>query len=120
MIVLSKVRTQPHRGDFSRLGEENVREQLKEEYAKRMADKLKCMREKTGLNIKELSERCGISRQTISKIEQGKLTMRWDVFMSILCVFRHNDEAAWYLEQYEIFTDELCTILDYPKSENKL
>lgn len=95
------------------------KEQLKEEYAKRLASNLTKMRAATGLNKKELSERCGISRQTISKIEDGRLPMRWDTFMSILCVFRHNDEAAWYLQYYEIFTDELCTILDYPNRETK-
>ena len=52
-----------------------------------MSSNLSTLREKAKLTQDELAERLGLSRQTISAIENGKRDMQWSTFSSLLMFF---------------------------------
>ena len=57
-----------------------------------MGSNLSTLREKSELTQDELSERLGLSRQTISAIENGKRDMQWSTFASLIMFFASDNE----------------------------
>ena len=59
---------------------------------KTMASNLSTLREKAKLTQDELADRLGLSRQTISAIENDKRDMRWSTFSVLIMFFSGNEE----------------------------
>jgi len=57
-----------------------------------MASNLSTLRVKAKLTQDELADRLGLSRQTISAIENKKRDMQWSTFASLLMFFAGNNE----------------------------
>ena len=57
-----------------------------------MASNLSTLREKAKLTQDELADRLGLSRQTISAIENGKREMQWSTFSVLLMFFASDAE----------------------------
>ena len=64
----------------------------KQELCKLMASNLSTLREKAKLTQDELADRLGLSRQTISAIENEKRDMQWSTFSVLLMFFASSDE----------------------------
>jgi DNA-binding XRE family transcriptional regulator len=80
-------------------------------YMTRMAENLVILRKKLNLTQAELAKRIGVSRQTLMDIENRKRSMTWGVFMSLVGLFRENDDTSSLLVFYSIFTDELAKFI---------
>ena len=62
----------------------------KQELCRKLASNLSTLREKAKLTQDELADRVGVSRQTISAIENEKRDVQWSNF-SVLIMFFAND-----------------------------
>lgn len=63
----------------------------KEELLSDFVTKLPAIRKKLGLSQSELGGKVGLSRQSISSIERGTVTLSWNVFLAIALVVFVND-----------------------------
>ncbi len=63
----------------------------KEELLSDFVTKLLAIRKKLGLSQSKLGEKVGLSRQSISSIERGTVTLSWNIFLAIALVVFVND-----------------------------
>lgn len=63
----------------------------KEELLSDFVTKLPAIRKELGLSQSELGEKVGLSRQSISSIERGTVTLSWNIFLAIALVVFVND-----------------------------
>lgn len=87
----------------------------KNEFVEKLESNLLLLRNKLKLKQSELAERIGISRQTLLEIENGKRKMQWNVFISLLSVFRADKGTSDLLDYYGIYTPELIEYLISPE-----
>ena len=80
----------------------------REQYTKRMAANLPMLRMKLGLSQTELAELMGVTRQTVSAVENGVRPLSWTGFLSLLFIFMQNSETKPLLKVLAIYTDELA------------
>ena len=69
-----------------------------------MASNLSTLREKTKITQDELADRLGLSRQTISAIENEKRDMQWCTFSVLFMFFANIDDAKRIMLAMEIIT----------------
>lgn len=72
-----------------------------------MAHNLSVLRMKLNLSQENLAEIIGVTRQTISAIENEQRSMTWPVFMSLVLVFLKNKETKRLMVLFGIYTKEL-------------
>lgn len=89
----------------------------KDELAERLSNNLLMFRNKLKLKQAELAEKIGISRKTLLEIENGKRTMKWNVFVALLAVFRTDSSTSDLLDYYEIYTPKLSKYLITPDDD---
>lgn len=87
----------------------------RKEYSAKMADNLPVLRAKLGLSQERIAGIIGITRQTISAIENKSREMSWPIFLSLLFLFSKNSDTQMlmkamgiydeHLEEYFTFTD---------------
>ncbi len=87
----------------------------RKEYSAKMVDNLPVLRAKLGLSQEKIAGIIGITRQTISAIENKSREMSWPIFLSLLFLFSKNSDTQMlmkamgiydeYLEEYFTFTD---------------
>lgn len=80
---------------------------VREKVTANMADNLAMLRTKLGLTQVQLANLIGISRHTIMQVENKKVKLSWNTFLSLLLVFIKNPETDRLLNILEIYTDEL-------------
>ena len=68
-----------------------------------MAYDLPSIRKQLKLSQTELGERLGKKRQTISMIERGLMTLKWDTFLAVMVLVEQNKDIikCKNLEMYE-------------------
>ena len=66
----------------------------KKEYCKKLASNLNVLRAKLNLTQAALSERIGISRSMLARIETGSKEMSWITFVASMMFFLNNEETA--------------------------
>lgn len=74
---------------------------------KNMTDNLPVLRKKLRVSQDELSSLIGVSRSTLTKIENHNREMTWNMFLSLILIFTKNKETDKLLNVMEIYTDEL-------------
>lgn len=79
----------------------------RKKYATAMARNLPVLRAKLGLNQAELADLIGVTRQTISAMENGTRDISWSNFLSLLFLFTQNTETKELLSVLGIYTAEL-------------
>ena len=84
----------------------------KRELCKLMASNLSTLREKAKLKQDELADRLGISRQTISAIENEKREMQWSTFSVLLMFFAGNHEIKQIMVVMGILNDTIKKIFN--------
>ena len=72
-----------------------------------MAYNLSVLRMKLNLSQENLAEIIGVTRQTISAIENEQRSMTWPVFMALVLVFLKNKETKRLMVLFGIYTKEL-------------
>lgn len=72
-----------------------------------MAHNLSVLRMKLNLSQENLAEIIGVTRQTISAIENEQRSMTWPVFMALVLVFLKNKETKRLMVLFGIYTKEL-------------
>jgi len=72
---------------------------------KSMASNLSTLREKARLTQDELADRLGLSRQTISAIENEKRDMQWSTFSVLIMFFVTNREIRQIMVAMGIVND---------------
>lgn len=86
-------------------------EEEKENYCVRLGKELKRLRSIIGLTQNDLADLSGISKERISRIENGAFTMRWAHFVNFIMVFSMNTNTKEYLLASKILTPRLLQAL---------
>ena len=76
-------------------------------YAGAMADNLPMLRAKLGLSQTALANVIGVTRQTVSAMENKTREISWPNFLSLLFLFTQNEETRQLLPVLGIYTEEL-------------
>ena len=66
----------------------------KREYCRKLASNLNVLRAKLNFTQAALSERIGISRSMLARIETGSKEMSWVTFVASMMFFLNNEETA--------------------------
>jgi len=79
----------------------------KEKYCIQLGQHLKQLRAISGCTQEELASLSGISKERLSRIENGAFTMKWSQFASLVFVFSMNSNTKEYLFASKIFSPQL-------------
>lgn len=82
-------------------------EEKREQVIDILTEELPLLRAKLGISQENLCEIVGISRQTYSGIETRKKKMSWNIFLSMLMLFTHNEKTASIIEIIGAFPEDL-------------
>lgn len=85
----------------------------RKKYAVAMARNLPTLRAKLGLSQTQLADCIGVTRQTISSIENQSRELSWTNFLSLLFLFSQNEETMKLLPVMEIYTPELEQVFSF-------
>ena len=85
---------------------------VKQELCKKMASNLAVLRTKANMKQEELAERLGLSRQTISAIENEKRIMEWTTFSVLVMFFSKDKEIRQIMVALGIMKDEVQRLLN--------
>ena len=83
----------------------------KTEYCVTLGEHLRKLRAIAGLTQDDLESLCGISKERISRIENGAYVMRWSQFVNFIMVFTMNANTKEYLIAVKILTPRLLQAL---------
>ena len=81
----------------------------RKKYTQAMAENLPALRARLG----QLADCIGVTRQTISSIENQSRELSWTNFLSLLFLFLQNAQTAKLLPVMGIYTDELARIFSF-------
>jgi len=79
----------------------------KDELVGILTNELTVLRAKVGLSQQELANRMGVSRQTYGMIETKKQRMTWSNFITLLLLFRSNEDTARIIDWIGAYPQEL-------------
>ena len=85
----------------------------RDELVKMMAQNLSVLRAKLNLSQEDLADVLGVTRQTISAIENGQRNMNWTVFLSLVLIFLKNRETKRLMVLLGIYTKELNSLITF-------
>ena len=83
----------------------------KTEYCVTLGEHVRKLRAIAGLTQDDLESLCGISKERISRIENGAYVMRWSQFVNFIMVFTMNANTKEYLIAVKILTPRLLQAL---------
>jgi DNA-binding XRE family transcriptional regulator len=84
----------------------------KQELCRIMASNLSTLREKAKLKQDELADKLGLSRQTISAIENEKREMQWSTFSVLIMFFANDYEIRQIMSVMGIMTEKVAKIFN--------
>ena len=79
----------------------------KDELIDILTKELPVLRTKVGLSQQELANRMGVSRQTYGAIENKRQKMTWNNFVTLLLLFKSNDDTAKQIDWIGAYPPEL-------------
>lgn len=79
-----------------------LNEKTKQLYISNMIDNLAILRGKLGMTQAQLAERLGISRQTMTAIENRSRALSWSNYLALCFLFENAETTAPLLELYDI------------------
>ena len=86
-------------------------EEEKEQYCMKLGAHMKRLRAISGLTQDDLASISGISKERISRIENGAFVMRWAQFINLIMIFSMNANCKEYLVASKIYTPRLIGAL---------
>ena len=96
------------------ISSENRRELCK----KMLSSNLSTLRAKADMKQDELADRLGLSRQTISAIENDKREMLWSTFSVLIMFFAKNNEIKQLMTVMGIINDDVEKIFNINDRED--
>lgn len=87
-------------------------------YTTAMAENLSTLRTKLGITQDELASLIGVTRQTISAIENKSRKLTWTNFLSLLFLFTQNDKTRDLMPVLGIYTQELSHFFSFTDLQN--
>lgn len=72
-----------------------------------LSEELPSLRAKIGFTQDQISNTIGISRQTYSAIETKRRRMPWNIYLSLIMFFTHNEKTKPIVESIGAFPEEL-------------
>lgn len=78
-----------------------------------MSENLSVLRAKINLSQEELADVLGVTRQTISAIENEQRNMSWPIFLSLILIFLKNKETKRLIVLLGIYTKELSDFITF-------
>jgi len=87
----------------------------KSKYCRLLGKNLPTLRQHADISQEELCSRLGISRQSLSKYELGKVEMGWLCFSAIVLFFYLSDNTKNLMEAMGIIDEDLSFVLDINK-----
>ena len=88
-----------------------LNEEEKEQYCIKLGEHMKRLRAISGLTQDDLASLSGISKERISRIENGAFVMRWAQFVNFIMVFSMNASTKEYLVASKIYSPRLIGAL---------
>ena len=88
-------------------GLKTVEQSLKSEYIRRMVKYLKTLRMSAGLTQEQFGAKLGVSRQTISFIENEQGSLTWSLYLAMVCVFYQYNDSKVLIKNFELFDPKL-------------
>ena len=91
-------------------------------YTSAMSENLAVLRAKAGISQESLANKMGITRQTVSAVENRQRELSWPNFVSLLFLFMHNENTRELVSALGIYTEELAdffTMTDLSSLKNK-
>lgn len=88
-----------------------VDQEFRENCYKKFAENLPMLRGKLRLSQEDLANIVGVSRQTITMIENKKHINKWSMFMALMFVFYFNPQTKGILECIDLPFKELKELL---------
>ncbi len=85
----------------------------KESYICKMVQTLPALRAKLNMTQAELAERMGVTRQTLTALENGSRPMSWSNFLALCFIFESNSETQAMLDVYDICPEILRNYLGF-------
>lgn len=76
---------------------------IQNKYVSNMVKYLKVLRMSAGLTQKQFGAKLGVSRQTISFIENEQHSLTWSLYLSMVCLFQQYDDSKVLLEHLKLF-----------------
>ena len=84
----------------------------KENLIATLTEELPSLRAKIGVSQEDLCSIVGISRQTYSSIETKKRKMSWNIYLSLIMFFIHNEKTSPIIETIGAFPEQLKDTLN--------
>ncbi len=84
-----------------------------------LAKELPVLRKMAGLTQKETGELLGVSRQTITNIENGTVKMKWSIFLAAMFIFSLDRSTSEYLKTIDIPYEQLKNWLHEKRREDR-
>lgn len=85
----------------------------RDELLKLMSENLSVLRAKVNLSQEDLADVLGVTRQTISAIENEQRNMSWSIFLSLILIFLKNKETKRLMILLGIYTKELSDFITF-------
>ena len=79
----------------------------RKKYTDAMAENLPALRARIGLSQEQLAGLIGVTRQTISAIENKSRELSWPTFLSLLFLFSRNEDTRKLLYAMGIYDGKL-------------
>lgn len=97
-----------------------INQELRERCYKTLAENLPMLRGKLRLTQEDLADIVGVSRQTITMIENTKHMNKWSMFMALMFVFYFNPKTRDIVECIDLPFKELKEMLYiYPSNDSQ-
>ena len=97
---------------------EGISPENRRELCKKMSSNLSTLRAKADMKQDELADRLGLSRQTISAIENDKREMLWSTFSVLIMFFAKNNEIKQLMMVMGIINDDVEKIFNINDRED--
>lgn len=78
-------------------------ENQQREFIHKMTSNLPVLRASVGLTQRNLSEKIGLSRQTVAAYETEKRDMTWSAYLALVCVFTQYESANKLMRHLGVF-----------------
>ena len=76
---------------------------MQSKYTGNMVKHLKKLRMSAGLTQEQFGAKLGISRQTVSNIENEQWSLTWRLYLAMVLVFQQYDNSKILMENLKIF-----------------
>ena len=86
-------------------------DEIRDKYTQLMVRHLPTLRRSLRLTQTDLSKLLGVTRGTVTNIENGRTPLSWCMFIALLGIFKNDREALEMMKVFGIVTPELDALM---------